>query len=361
MDKVDLRAFYKDKKVLVTGHTGFKGSWLSWLLLELGAKVVGYSKAPIDYRGNHFNLTNLSNEMASYEGNTLDFVKLEEVIKLEKPEIILHLAAQPIVNVSYEDPVETFQSNAIGTINVLEIMRKTDFVKTGVFITSDKCYENQEWLWPYREDETLGGHDPYSASKAMAEIAISAYYRSYFQKRGIGISSARAGNVIGGGDFAKDRIVPDIVQAIAEKRPVILRNPQAVRPWQHVLDVARGYLSLGMHCHLDSEGHSTPYNLAPQGVLNKHNVLYITKKFIEVVGRGEFQIDQASGRFHEANLLRLDPSKAMEHLGWTPTFTPDETVAFTAVWYGEFLNSDQGIRNTTLRQIQEYLKLSAES
>lgn len=358
MDKMDLRSFYNGKKVLVTGHTGFKGSWLSWLLLDLGAKVVGYSKAPIDYRGNHFNLTNLSKEMASYEGNTLDFEKFQNVIKSEKPEIVLHLAAQPIVNVSYEDPVETFQSNAMGTIHLLEIMRKTDFIKTGVFITSDKCYENQEWLWPYRETETLGGHDPYSASKAMAEIAISAYYRSYFKKTGAGVASARAGNVIGGGDFAKDRIIPDIVQAMDEKRPVVLRNPQAVRPWQHVLDVARGYLTLGMHCHLNPSEHSTPYNLAPQGVLNKHNVLYITKKFIEVLGHGEFQIDPASGKFHEANLLRLDPSKAMEFLGWTPTFTPDETVSFTAAWYGEFLKNKENLKSVTLRQIQEYLKLS---
>lgn len=354
---MDLRSFYKGKKVLVTGHTGFKGSWLSWLLIDMGAKVVGYSKAPIDYRGNHFNLTKLQQEMASFEGNTLDTAKLESVVKAEKPEIILHLAAQPIVNVSYEDPVETFQSNAMGTINVLEIMRKTDFVNTGVFITSDKCYENREWLWPYRESETLGGHDPYSASKAMAEIAISAYYRSYFKKIGSGVASARAGNVIGGGDFAKDRIIPDIVQAIDENRPVIMRSPEAVRPWQHVLDVARGYLTLGMHCHLDPVKHSTPYNLAPQGVLNKHNVLYITKKFIDVIGKGEFQIDETSGKYHEARLLRLDPSKAMEELRWSPTFTPDETVAFTAAWYGDFLRNKENMRETTLRQIHEYLQI----
>ena len=357
---MDLRSFYKGKKVLVTGHTGFKGSWLSWLLLDLGAKVVGYSKPPVDYRGNHFNLTKLKEEMASYEGNTLDVEKFQSVIQNEKPEIVLHLAAQPIVNVSYEDPVETFQSNAMGTIHLLEIMRKTDFVKTGVFITSDKCYENKEWLWPYRETETLGGHDPYSASKAMAEIAISAYYRSYFQKSGRGISSARAGNVIGGGDFAKDRIIPDIVQAIDENRPVILRNPSAVRPWQHVLDVARGYLTLGMHCHVDPVTYSTPYNLAPQGVLNKHNVLYITEKFIESVGKGEYKIDQASGKFHEARLLRLDPSKAMEELKWTPTFSPDETVAFTAAWYAEFLRQKEGLRKVTLQQISEYLKMESK-
>lgn len=357
---MDLRSFYKGKKVLVTGHTGFKGSWLSWMLLEMGAKVVGYSKPPVDYRGNHFNLTKLSEEMASYEGNTLDFDKFQSVIHKEKPEIVLHLAAQPIVNVSYEDPVETFQSNAMGTIHLLEIMRKSDAAQTGVFITSDKCYENKEWLWPYRETETLGGHDPYSASKAMAEIAISAYYRSYFQKSGRGIASARAGNVIGGGDFAKDRIIPDIVQAIGENRPVILRNPGAVRPWQHVLDVARGYLTLGMHCHLDPVTYSTPYNLAPQGVLNKHNVLYITEKFIESVGKGEYKIDQASGKFHEARLLRLDPSKAMEDLKWTPAFSPDETVAFTAAWYAEFLKNKENIRQVTLRQINEFLKIESK-
>lgn len=354
---MDLRSFYKGKKVLVTGHTGFKGSWLSWLLIDMGAEVVGYSKAPIDYRGNHFNLTKLKQEMASFGGNTLDVEKLESVFKKEKPEIILHLAAQPIVNVSYEDPVETFQSNAMGTINVLEVMRKTDFIKTAVFITSDKCYENREWLWPYRETETLGGHDPYSASKAMAEIAISAYYRSYFKKIGSGVASARAGNVIGGGDFAKDRIIPDIVQAIDENRPVIMRSPQAVRPWQHVLDVARGYLTLAMHCHLDPAKYSTPYNLAPQGVLNKHNVLYITQKFIEVIGKGEYQIDESSGKYHEARLLRLDPSKAMEELHWTPTFTPDETVAFTAAWYGDFLKNKENMRTTTLNQIHQYLKI----
>lgn len=358
---MDLRSFYKGKKVLVTGHTGFKGSWLSWYLLDLGAEVVGYSKSPVDYRGNHFNLTKLKDHMTSYEGNTLDFAKFEGVIKNEKPEIVLHLAAQPIVNVSYEDPLETFQSNALGTIHLLEIIRKTDFIKTGVFITSDKCYENKEWLWPYREKETLGGHDPYSASKAMAEIAISAYYRSYFKKLKVGIASARAGNVIGGGDFAKDRIVPDIVQAIDENRPVVLRNPQAVRPWQHVLDVVRGYLTLGMHCYLDPEKHSTPYNLAPQGVLNMHNVLYITEKFIDVIGKGEFHIDQASGKFHEATLLRLDPSKAMEFLKWTPIFTPDQTVAFTAAWYSEYLKSKENLREITLQQIRFYQDRSTKA
>ncbi|MEN0059440.1 MAG: CDP-glucose 4,6-dehydratase [Bdellovibrio sp.] len=360
MDHMDLRSFYKGKKVLVTGHTGFKGSWLSWVLLELGAKVVGYSKPPVDYRGNHFNLTRLAEEMSSYEGNTLDVENFTNVVKKEKPEIILHLAAQPIVNVSYEDPVETFQSNAMGTIHLLEILRNTDFVRAGIFITSDKCYENREWLWPYRETETLGGHDPYSASKAMAEIAISAYYRSYFQKRGVAIASARAGNVIGGGDFAKDRIIPDIVQALDENRSVVLRSPMAVRPWQHVLDVNRGYLSLAMHAYQQPAKYSTPYNLAPQGVLNKHNVLYVTKKFVEVLGRGHYEIDPSSAKFHEATLLRLDPSKAMEDLKWTPSFSTDETISFTASWYAEFLKSKENLRAVTLRQIQHYLSLNTE-
>lgn len=357
---MDLRSFYKGKKVLVTGHTGFKGSWLSWVLLDLGANVIGYSKAPVDYRGNHFKLTGLSKELNSFEGNTLDLENLNKVIRSEKPEIVFHLAAQPIVNISYEDPVETFQSNAMGTIHLLEIIRRSDFIKTGVFITSDKCYENQEWLWPYRETEILGGHDPYSASKAMAEIAISAYYRSYFQSRDVGIASARAGNVIGGGDFAKDRIIPDIVQAIDENRPVILRSPQAVRPWQHVLDVVRGYLVLGMHCHKEPKKHSTAYNFAPQGVLNKHNVLYITEKFIEVIGKGQYQIDASSGKFHEANLLRLDPSKAMEFLNWSPSFSPDETVAFTAAWYAEFLKSKDNLKEVTLNQVGQYFKLCGD-
>lgn len=355
VEDMALKGFFGGRKVFLTGHTGFKGAWLAWWLKELGAEVTGFSLAPEDARGNLFKLSGLEGSVRSLKGDIGDLPALRAAVDAAAPEIVLHLAAQAVVIRSYEDPVETYRSNALGTVHLLEACRLSAGVKTVLVVTTDKCYENKEWAWPYRENDELGGRDPYSSSKAMAELAVSAYRRSFFAQRGIGVATARAGNVIGGGDFAPYRVIPDIVEAIGAGRPVTLRNPDAVRPWQHVLDALHGYLRLAMRLHADP-GLAGAYNFSPRDTSPGHKVLAITQKFIEIMGQGSYTVDPASRRGHEAAYLSLDPSKAAGVLGWSPRFSTDEALAATARWYRGHLEDPSGARERTLGDIRAFMR-----
>lgn len=353
---MELKSFYAGKKVFLTGHTGFKGAWLAWWLSELGAETTGYALAPEDLRGNLFAQTALAEAIRSEEGDLCDLPALRKALDASRAEIVLHLAAQPLVIRSYEDPVATYRSNALGTVCVMEAARLCPSVKTVVVVTTDKCYENKEQPRPYVEEDALGGHDPYSSSKAMAEIAVSAYRRSFFAPKGVGLASARAGNVIGGGDYAPYRIVPDIVEAIRQGRPVVLRSPEAVRPWQHVLDALHGYLLLAMRLHGGPLEYASAYNFSPSDTSReKHNVLAIADRFIQVMGQGSRVIDAGTQRGHEAGYLALDPAKAIRELGWKPRLSTDEALRQTAEWTLAYFQDPAGARQRTLHEIREFM------
>jgi CDP-glucose 4,6-dehydratase len=354
VEDVELRDFYKGKKVFVTGHTGFKGAWLCWYLKELGAEVTAYSLAPYDRRGNLFNQTNLGENVTSIFGDLDDLPKLTKALVDSKAEIVLHLAAQPLVLTSYEDPVGTFRSNALGTVHMLEAVRQADSIKSAVIITTDKCYENKEWEWPYRETDELGGYDPYSSSKAMAEIATSSYYRSFFKDKNIGVATARAGNVIGGGDFADYRIVPDIVESILNNEDVTLRHPDSTRPWQHVLDALYGYMLLAMKAYNEPKEYSLPFNFAPDTSSNYFTVEVITQTFINILNKGGYKILESSRRGHEAKFLRLDSSRANTMLNWRPRYQTEDAIRVTAEWFKDYIEQ-KDLREITIAQIKNHI------
>ena len=356
LEAMELREFYAGKKVFLTGHTGFKGAWLAWWLKELGAEVTGYALAPEDLRGNLFKLSGLGLAVRSVEGDICDLDALRQALDSASPSVVLHLAAQPIVIRSYEDPVQTYRSNVMGTVNLLEACRLSPDVRTVLVVTTDKCYENKEWAWPYRESDELGGRDPYASSKAMAELAVGAYRRSFLAGRGVGVATARAGNVVGGGDFAPYRIIPDIVDSIGRGRPVVLRNPDSVRPWQHVLDALHGYLLLAMRLGADPAGISGAYNFSPRAGSPEHTVLAITRKFIDIIGKGSYEVDPATRRGHEAAYLSLDPSKAAQVLGWEPRFSTGEALAATARWYQGHLQAPGQAQARTLQDIRDFMR-----
>jgi len=329
---------YKGKKVLVTGHTGFKGSWLvKWLQL-LGADVSGYALAPSS-RPNHFSLLNL--EMKSEEADVRDGEKLAAFIRAVQPDIIFHLAAQAIVRASYEDPVETFSTNVMGTLNLFEACRKTPSVKAIINVTSDKCYENREWIWGYRENDPMGGFDPYSASKGCAELLTASYRNSFFNSRDyknkhrILLASGRAGNVIGGGDWATDRLIPDLVKAAAENVQVNIRNPKATRPWQHVLEPLSGYLNLGWRLLQGEKEFADGWNFGPDtnSNLSVDEITGISKKYWDKI-TAVYNTDVTG--HHEANLLMLDCSKANKLMKWKPVWQIDTTVQLTIEWYKNY-------------------------
>lgn len=353
-------SFYKGKKVLVTGHTGFKGSWLSLWLSHLGAKVVGVALKP-DTKPSHYELIGLKRLLSNeYIQDIRDYDKIKNIFRYEKPDIVFHLAAQPLVRDSYVIPKETFDINIGGTINILEAIRNSTSVRCAVFITSDKCYENKEWLWGYREDDRLGGRDPYSASKGAMEIVCNSYYRSFFSKEAmgphIGFATVRAGNVIGGGDFAKDRIVPDCVRALSKGVSIVIRNPNSTRPWQHVLEPLYGYLLLGIKLYYKPEKYSTPFNFGPFEI--EHiRVEELVKMFIRIWGSGGYIIKPEKKRLHEANLLRLVIDKAVSLLGWRPVLSSREAIEWTASWYKEWHNKRKDLLNTSLENIKEYSRL----
>lgn len=334
---------YKDKTVLVTGHTGFKGSWLSIWLHELGAKVIGYALNPYTERDN-FILSKIGEKIVDIRGDILDKIKLEEVFNSYQPEFVFHLAAQSLVKLSYEKPVETYETNVMGTINVLEAIRKTKAAKVGIMITTDKCYENKEQLWGYRESDPIGGYDPYSSSKGAAEIAINSWRLSFFNpneydNHGKSIASVRAGNVIGGGDWAKDRIVPDCIKAIEANNPVEIRSPKSVRPWEHVLEPLSGYLMLGEKMYKHPEEYAEAWNFGPEQS-SIIPVWDIAQSIINNYKRGELKDASDFNAVHEAKLLALDISKARFKLGWVPTLNIDETIKLTVDWYKDYNNTN---------------------
>lgn len=348
-----IQEFYRQKKVLLTGHTGFKGSWLSLWLQKSGAQLTGVALAP-DTDPNLFSLLSLTRDMRSEIADIRELGRLQKIFAESQPEIVIHNAAQPLVLRSYADPVGTFETNVIGTANVLEAARHTASVRAIVVVTTDKCYENREWEYGYRENDRLGGRDPYSSSKAAAEIVTHSYRESFFQRAGIGVATVRAGNVIGGGDWAEDRIVPDIIRGLAKDGKVALRQPHARRPWQHVLEPLRGYLMIGQRLYEDGAAWAEAWNFGPRDE-SVVNVEELTRMAIERWGSGQIEILGAAGQQHEARTLRLDCSKARERLQWQPLFDLHESIATTVDWYKEVLPSRESARDVTSRQIDSYI------
>lgn len=355
MDEIEANMFnniYKGKRVLVTGHTGFKGSWLTLWLNKLGSRVCGYSLEP-NTEPSMFKELHIENFCENHFGNILDFEKLNEVFEEFQPEIVFHLAAQPIVRLSYKEPVLTYQTNVIGTLNVLEVARNCKSVKAFVNITTDKCYENKEISRGYTEDEPMGGYDMYSSSKGCVEIMSSSFRRSFLQEEGTyAMATARAGNVIGGGDWAEDRLIPDCVRYINENKPIEIRNPIAVRPWQHVLEPLSGYLLLGEKLLEEGKKYAEGFNFGP----NEDSVLKVAdvaQKIVENYGRGEVVVYKKDN-LHEANLLMLNIDKAERVLGWTPTLTAEEAIKNTIEWYKYFYDKSENMYDFTMKQIDEY-------
>lgn len=331
--------FYQGKKVLVTGHTGFKGSWLSIWLNTLGAKVIGLALAPSTERDN-FVLSGIKNHIIDLRGDIRNADLVKNVFKKYQPEIIFHLAAQPLVRLSYDIPAETYAINVMGTINVMEAIRITDSVKVAVMITTDKCYENKEQIWGYRENEPMGGYDPYSSSKGAAEIAIASWRNSFFnpnqyEKHGKSIASVRAGNVIGGGDWALDRIIPDCIRALESNKPIEIRNPKAIRPWQHVLEPLSGYMLLACKMWNEPTKYCEGWNFGPHSE-SIATVWDIATKVVENYGSGELQDLSNPNALHEAKLLMLDISKAKYVLNWEPKMNIDKTINLTVDWYKRY-------------------------
>lgn len=350
--------FWLNKRVLITGHTGFKGSWLALWLHHLGSKVAGYSKLP-PTEINHFSLTRLESILHSVIADIRDLQTLKQVILDHKPEIIFHLAAQSLVRPSYFDPIETYSTNVLGTVNLFEAVRATNLTKVIINVTSDKCYENREWVWGYRENEPMGGADPYSSSKGCAELVTHCYQQSYFTKNSqTSLASARAGNVIGGGDWAEERLVPDIIRAFISKQSVAIRNPQAIRPWQHVLDPLAGYLQLAQAIYEKGHSFASGWNFGPNTEGAKP-VSYIVEKIASLWG------EQASWRIEksdlkEANFLKLDCSKAKTELGWCAKWDLSTALTKTVEWYKAY-QTGQPMYNYSLKQINEYMSLGEKS
>lgn len=343
---------YQGKKVLITGNTGFKGSWLSIWLNKLGAEVIGYSLRP-PTEPSMFEICGLYKKFTTITGDIKDERKLAKVFCDCQPDMVFHLAAQPLVRYSYIYPKETYETNVMGTVNVLEATRNTDSVKAVVVITTDKCYENKEWVYGYRETDPMGGYDPYSSSKGCAELVVSAYRNSFFHQKDIALASVRAGNVIGGGDWAQDRLLPDFVRAVSENKPILIRNPLATRPWQHVLDPLSGYLQLGALMLTGKKKYSSAWNFGPRDmdVLNVEEILQLA---IKLWGKGSIAIDKGE-QLHEAHLLKLDISKAQAWLDWRPVYNIHSAVDKTIQWYKLFYeNKNEDMYQFTLKQIEEY-------
>ncbi|HQR04005.1 MAG: CDP-glucose 4,6-dehydratase [Proteobacteria bacterium] len=344
--------FWRGRTVLVTGHTGFKGSWLCLWLLHWGARVTGYALPPAP-GPSLFQSLGLAQKMDSVFGDVRDATALSAVARGKRFDTVFHLAAQPLVRASYDDPVSTFATNVMGTVHLLDAFRDSHHPPAIVVVTSDKCYENREWPWPYRENEALGGHDPYSASKAATEIAAASYRRSF--PGCAALATARAGNVIGGGDWAADRLVPDLVRALQNNTAPVLRNPDAVRPWQHVLDALHGYILLAQALTADTERHATAWNFGP-GETDLHPVRWVAERLCAQWG-GDLQWKPApDATRHEARLLRLDSSLARTRLGWAPRWNTARALETTAQWYRHHHHHAADIADFTLSQLEHYLQ-----
>ncbi|MDR0646180.1 MAG: CDP-glucose 4,6-dehydratase [Elusimicrobiota bacterium] len=340
---------YKGKRVLLTGHTGFKGGWLALWLKTLGAQVAGYSLPP-NTNPSFFEVLKIDSKIKSVFGDILDVKELEKVFSEVKPQIVFHLAAQPLVRLSYAEPVLTYKTNVIGTLNMFEAARKCSGVKAFVNITTDKCYENKEIRRGYKETDPMGGYDMYSSSKGCSEILSSSYRRS-FLKTGYALATARAGNVIGGGDWALDRLVPDCIKSINENQTVEIRNPLAIRPWQHVLEPLSGYLLLGQKLLEEREKFAEGFNFGPEKN-SVYSVAEVAKKIIKYYGKGEILVHKRDN-LHEAGLLTLNINKAKKRLGWAPSWNTERTIKNTVKWYKDFYDG-KNIEGLTFAQIKEY-------
>jgi len=350
------REFWAGKQVLITGHTGFKGSWLALWLNMLDAEVAGYALEPLSSNDN-FVLAGLDKKINHRIGDVRNFEELQKFFHVVNPEIVFHLAAQPLVRESYNAPKETYDINVGGTVNLLECCRRTDSVKVIVNVTTDKCYENKEWIWGYRENDRLGGYDPYSSSKACSELVTEGYRKSFFNPNthslhGKSLASARAGNVFGGGDWQADRIVPDCIRALDRGEHIIVRSPHAVRPWQHVLEPLSGYLLLAQKMAENPASYSEAWNFGPE----ESSFLPVGSLVDRIVcewGEGSWEDRSKPGALHEANLLKLDISKAESLLGWSPLWNIDRAIAETVSWYRQY--KDGNIYDLCYSQIMDYM------
>jgi CDP-glucose 4,6-dehydratase len=344
---------WKDKRVLVTGHTGFKGTWLCATLLRLGARVGGYALAPDPETQTLYPSSELDSELNSFIGDLSDMPSLQSCFTEFRPQFVFHLAAQSLVRASYGDPLTTFQTNVMGTANLLECCRSSEELQGVVVVTSDKCYENQNWLFPYRETDRLGGHDPYSASKACTELVVSSFRDSFLAEAGILVASARAGNVIGGGDFATDRLVPDAIRAFRDRETLEIRSPEATRPWQHVLDPLSGYLRLAAELMAGNQRAVGAFNFGPSG---EATVRTVVEKIIEHWADGaHYSSPELQGQPHEASRLHVASDKAKALLGWEPRWELDEAVERTAMFYRRWAEG-QSARTLLNDDIARYFK-----
>lgn len=354
MNMRDALKVFAGKRVFITGHTGFKGSWLTFLLKELGADVMGFA-LPAHSSPSHFELLQLEQCITHVKGDIRDADVLTTAMQSFQPEYVFHLAAQALVKQSYDDPVATISTNVLGSANLLEAVRQCESLRSLVYITSDKCYENMEWSWGYRENDRLGGHDPYSASKAAAEIIFAAFAQSYFHNRpNLGAATARAGNVIGGGDWSANRIVPDCIRAVEQEQSIYLRNPMATRPWQHVLEPISGYLLLAAKLYAQPEKYAGSWNFGPS-TQEVRTVYDVANTIIKHFGRGQVDVAVSEDNPHEAQLLQLNCDKANQILGWYPRWGVDKTLEATVDWYKAVLEGDDAQRVTSA-QIHEYFQ-----
>ncbi len=348
--------FWLGRRVFLTGHTGFKGSWLSLWLQQMGAELTGFALKP-STNPSLFQAADIQSGMKSIIGDVRDLQAIQKAMNEAQPEVVIHMAAQPLVLYSYENPVETYATNVMGTVHLLESVRSCKTVKAVVNVTTDKCYENKEWVWAYRENDALGGYDPYSNSKACSELVTSSYRSSFFNEKsysqhGVAIATARAGNVIGGGDWADNRLVPDILRALEAGQPLNIRSPNAIRPWQHVLEPLRGYLKLAQLLVEQGAEYAQAWNFGP-GHSDTQTVGWIAQSLCLKFGHNAGWKNDELAKVHEANLLKLDISKAAYRLGWEPKLDLEHALDMIAEWHQAYLQNKQ-VRQITLDQISQY-------
>lgn len=347
-------SFWMGKKVFLTGHTGFKGSWMSLWLQNMGAILKGYS-LEIETNPSLFKIADVGSEMESEIGDIRNLDTLTKSMISFNPDIVIHMAAQPLVRLSYAKPIDTYTSNVIGTLNVLESARKCSNLKSIVCITTDKCYENNEWYWGYRETDPMGGYDPYSSSKGCAELVISAYQRSFFSSDNTpSLASARAGNVIGGGDWAEDRLIPDVLNAFEQSKNAVIRNPDAIRPWQHVLEPLSGYLVLAQELYLNGDEYAEAWNFGPCDDDCK-SVSWIVNKMANYWGNDASWSKETKSNPHEAGILKLDCSKALNRLEWKPKWNLEKSLKLIVNWHQVYINKGD-LKKETLNEIHKYIK-----